>query len=149
MISKDVHFHHNKKLIKKTIMRQTKINRQEVYQKYNGHCAYCGQLITIKAMHIDHIFPYHLSHWQKDFDPNRFENLNPSCRKCNNFKHGLRLDGYNHGASSFRFELQKQVERLMKNSQFDRALRFGLIRIIAKPVRFYFEEIEEKRDIQC
>lgn len=125
-----------------------KINRQEVFQKYDGHCAYCGQKITMKNMHVDHIFPYHLSHWQKDIDPNRFENLNPSCCKCNRFKHGLRLDGYNHGASSFRFELQKQVERLKKNSQFDRALRFGLVQIIDKPVRFYFEDFQKEGEIK-
>jgi 5-methylcytosine-specific restriction endonuclease McrA len=122
-----------------------KINRQQVYDKYNGRCAYCGEAITIKQMQVDHIWPQQLSHWHKDIDPNRPENLNPSCAKCNNFKHGYRLDGDNHGASSFRYELQKQVERLRKNPQFDRALRFGLVQIIDKPVEFYYEKLENRQ----
>ena len=31
-----------------------KINREEVYNKCGGHCAYCGNDITIKQMQIDH-----------------------------------------------------------------------------------------------
>ena len=29
-----------------------KIDRQKVYDKYNGHCAYCGKAITIKDMTV-------------------------------------------------------------------------------------------------
>ena len=34
-----------------------KIDRQKVYDKYNGHCAYCGKPITIKDNQVDHILP--------------------------------------------------------------------------------------------
>jgi 5-methylcytosine-specific restriction endonuclease McrA len=31
------------------------MNRQQIHQKYNGHCAYCGCEITPKEMQVDHI----------------------------------------------------------------------------------------------
>ena len=35
--------------------RFTKKEREEVYIKYNGHCAYCGCELDIKNMQIDHV----------------------------------------------------------------------------------------------
>lgn len=109
-----------------------KKNRQKIFDKYNGHCAYCGTELN-KSWNIDHIWPKQLSHWHKDLDENREENLNPSCRRCNNFKHGMRLE-------DFRQELQRQVPRLRKNAQFKRALDYGQIEITEKPIVFYFEK---------
>lgn len=109
-----------------------KEKRKSVFDKCKGHCAYCGCEITIKNFQVDHIWPQHLSHRHKDLDPDRLENLNPSCRKCNKFKTGMRLE-------EFRSELQLQVERLRKVSQFDRALRYGQVKITESPIVFYFE----------
>jgi hypothetical protein len=117
-----------------------KIDRQKVYERFNGHCAYCGKEIEFKQMQVDHFWPQFLAHLQPDLDNNRPGNLMPSCRKCNNFKGGLRPE-------DFRKELSKQVERLRKNSQFDRALRFGQIETAESPIVFYFEkEIPQGRE---
>ena len=35
----------------------SKAMRQQVYDKYHGHCAYCGREITMKEMQVDHIVP--------------------------------------------------------------------------------------------
>ena len=35
----------------------TKKLRIRVYEKYNGHCAYCGRAIQYKVMQVDHIVP--------------------------------------------------------------------------------------------
>jgi 5-methylcytosine-specific restriction endonuclease McrA len=121
-----------------------KIDREKVYRKYGGKCAYCGINIEKGDMQVDHIFPNKLKH---DLNSNYMrklyniiikniddiENLNPSCRKCNIHKHGMRLEVW-------RNELKRQVEMLRKNPQFDRALRFGLVEIIDIPVVFYFEK---------
>jgi 5-methylcytosine-specific restriction endonuclease McrA len=109
-----------------------KEHRLKVFNKYGGRCAYCGCEITTKNFQVDHIWPQQLKHWCPDLDNNRFENLNPSCRKCNNFKHGMKL-------GEFRAELQRQVSRLKKNSQFDRALRYDQVKIQESPIVFYFE----------
>lgn len=110
------------------------IDRQKIYQKYGGRCAYCGENIAFKAMQVDHFWPQFLSHFQPYLDKDREDNLMPSCRKCNNFKGGMRPE-------DFRSELQKQVERLRKNAQFDRALRFGQVNITETPIVFYFETV--------
>ena len=110
-----------------------KIDRQAVYKKYNGRCAYCGKNMTFKRMQVDHLHPQCLKHYQPDLDNNRFENLMPSCAKCNNYKGGMRLE-------LFRSELQKQVSRLRNDARFDRALRFGQIDIEETPIVFYFEK---------
>ena len=34
----------------------SKKTREEVYKKYDGHCAYCGKKIEIKDMQIDHMY---------------------------------------------------------------------------------------------
>jgi HNH endonuclease. len=124
--------------------KRMKIDRNAVHQKYGGHCAYCGEEITVREMQVDHIHPQFLSHWEKDFDINRFENLNPACRKCNHFKHSFPIDTDPKRVlqSSFRHELENQVVQLSRVSQFERALRFGLVTVTNKSVRFFFEDYQ-------
>jgi 5-methylcytosine-specific restriction endonuclease McrA len=117
------------------------VSRQEVYDKYNGKCAYCGEDINLKKFQVDHIHPRHLSHLE-NLDNDRYENLNPACRKCNSFKAGSVLE-------IFRSELSLQVERLLRNNtwaarQFDRALRFKQVEITKRPIVFHFEERSTK-----
>ena len=38
----------------------SKKTREIVYNKYNGHCAYCGCEIEMKDMQVDHIVPKYL-----------------------------------------------------------------------------------------
>lgn len=120
----------------KRLSRKLKIDRHKIFNKYGGRCAYCGIKITVKNFQVDHIWPQHLAHWEKGLDSNREENLNPTCRKCNNYKHGMRIP-------DFRKQLQRHIEMLMKNAQFNRALRFGQVIIIEKPITFYFEVVDE------
>lgn len=35
--------------------RITTTQRMKVWQKYNGHCAYCGCEITLEEMQVDHM----------------------------------------------------------------------------------------------
>ncbi len=110
-----------------------KINRQAVYEKYGGHCAYCGRKIEFRKFQVDHYWPHFLKHHEAGLDNDRFENLMPSCAKCNNHKHGMT-------PKMWRSELGKQVSRLRKTAQFDRVLRFGQIEITENPIIFYFEK---------
>lgn len=116
-----------------------KIDRIVVYNKFGGHCAYCGQSIEFKRMQIDHFWPQFLMHHQSDLDINRLENLMPSCQKCNIHKHGMRPEVW-------RSELQRQISILRKNARFDRVLRFGQIEITEKPIVFYFEQYVVEED---
>ena len=114
-----------------------KATREKVLAKYKGHCSYCGCLISLKSMQVDHLYPFCRSHFEDGLDPNRIENLMPSCRKCNGFKGAFRLEDY-------RKELQLQVERLTKNAQFMRAVTFGQVKITESPIVFYFEIVKDR-----
>lgn len=48
-------------------MAISKSKREEVYQKYNGHCAYCGREIAYKDMQVDHFLP--LRAWGIEISP--------------------------------------------------------------------------------
>ena len=69
-----------------------KIDRLKVYNKFDGHCAYCGCELLFKRMQVDHLWPQFLDHHKPDEDNNRFDNLMPSCQPCNIQKHGMRLE---------------------------------------------------------
>ena len=126
-----------------------KFDRHEVYAKYNGHCAYCGEKMKYKDMQVDHIIPKvdfvrhvinriyvpdFLKHLTFD-DVNHIDNLNPACKVCNKWKsfHHLEL---------FRSEIEMQVKRLNAYSaNYRMAKRYGLIAENVKPIIFYYETI--------
>ena len=126
----------------------SKKNREIIFNKYNGRCAYCGDPILLKDMQVDHIIsrrnfktciknnfrvPVFLSHLTID-DLNHDDNLLPTCRVCNNWKSS-------HDLELFRRELSKQIDRLNKRSSNYRiAKKYGLLAETLKPIVFYFEE---------
>jgi len=106
---------------------QQKLDRKKIYDKYQGHCAYCGVEITMKQMHVDHVHPRFRG---GEDDEN---NLNPSCRRCNSWKSAWTLE-------EFRKEISAQVARLALRSPGYRLARdFFLITETGEDVRFYFE----------
>lgn len=102
--------------------------RQQIYGKFGGHCAYCGCEITIKEMQADHVVPLHLG------GADEISNLYPACRACNHYKSTYTVE-------KFRTVIQQAPAVLMKSSATYRNLvRFGLIKLPEKTVvRFYFE----------
>lgn len=62
---------------KKVVTDKTRI---EVYKKYGGRCAYCGNLIDINTFEVDHIIPKY------NGGQNIKSNYNPSCHHCNMLK---------------------------------------------------------------
>ena len=53
--------------------------REIVFNKYNCKCAYCGVQLD-KGWNVDHIKP------TVNGGSNDLDNLNPSCKDCNNYK---------------------------------------------------------------
>lgn len=122
--------------------------RIRIYNKFNGHCAYCGEKIQLKQMQIDHIIPQRnfekciknnfrvpkfLSHLTLQ-DLNHKDNLLPSCMVCNNWKSS-------HDLELFRSELSEQIDRLNKRSSNYRiAKKYHQIIECIKPIVFYFEK---------
>ena len=126
-----------------------KQERIKIYNKLDGHCAYCGDEIELNDMQVDHIIPQRnfktriknnfqvpafLSHLTAD-DLNHDDNLLPTCRVCNNWKSS-------HDLELFRRELSEQINRLNKRSSNYRiAKKYGLLAETLKPIVFYFEEL--------
>jgi len=131
-----------------------KKEREIVYNKYGGKCAYCGCELT-KGWHADHANNVHRYKDRETGEAKMFypendclENMMPSCPSCNIYKGGCSLD-------IFRMKMNKSVSMLNKNNaQYRFAKRFGLIKESNKPVVFYFETVEcqnvnPNNDMQC
>lgn len=102
--------------------------RLKVYEKYNGHCAYCGCELELKDMQVDHIESVY---WYNG--ANDIENYNPACRMCNFYKSTMPIE-------DFRKQLGKLTSRLKNIFIYRLAKKHGLITEVEKPVKFYFEK---------
>lgn len=128
--------------------------RQQVYDKYGGHCAYCGRKLTLKEMQVDHVYSvYHAELNEKgkavDVDDikgdleslkekaahvNDIDNLMPACRQCNFYKGAMDIE-------TFRNQLETTLlGNTIKTFQFRLAERYGLVQATPHHVRFYFEK---------
>lgn len=118
--------------------------RQIVYNKFKGHCAYCGELLT-SGWHIDHIKPVQrykrlgnsvvMYRSERDTLENKF----PSCASCNINKHGMSIE-------QFRFQIERFIHSLNTNiTQYKIAKRYGLVIETKIPVVFYFEKVMQEK----
>ena len=108
--------------------------RLKVYEKYNGHCAYCGCKLELKDMQVDHIVSVY---WYSG--ANDIENYNPACRMCNFYKSTMTIE-------DFRKQLGKLLSKLEKVFIFRLAKKYGVIQEVEKPIVFYFEKESSKND---
>lgn len=109
----------------------TKEERKQIYQKYKGHCAYCGLPITIQEMQVDHIVAL------KRGGPDSIENANPACRMCNKYKDTLTLYDFKN------WLLAGVIGRLRKLFIFRIAERYGMISVNDWDKKFYFERVKK------
>ena len=107
------------------------IDRQKVYEKFNGHCAYCGKVITVKEMQVDHIVS------KRRYGTDDFENLYPACRQCNHYKRAEPL-------AIFRRMIKTLHGRIHKIYICKVAEDYGIIDVKEWDGKFYFEREEEK-----
>ncbi len=102
--------------------------REQVYQKFDGHCAYCGCELAYKDMQVDHVISVYGKNGSNDID-----NLMPACRMCNFYKSIFSLE-------DFRKNLESLHERLRKPFIYRLALKYGLITEHKDKIVFYFEK---------
>jgi 5-methylcytosine-specific restriction endonuclease McrA len=115
--------------------------RKKVYDKYRGHCAYCGKEIAIEDMQMDHIKPRWHNVTRNELDglgiekgTDDIENLYPSCRRCNFRKGTMDIE-------QFRKEIGLQCKRIMNLSfQVKQSIDYGLLEYHNRPIVFYFEK---------
>lgn len=118
-------------------MSFTKTEREIVYQKYDGHCAYCGKKIEYKDMQIDHFKP--LRAWNsEDSGSNEMSNLMPSCRRCNHYKRANKLE-------TFRYYLLDMKHKVLDDTYLGKvAMDYWMVTWNGWDGKFYFEKINEE-----
>lgn len=135
-----------------------KADRQKIFEKCGGRCAYCGRKLG-KSWHVDEIEPVlRYTKYRRDehgriltngngddlkdrfvTHPERFniDNQNPACPRCNGWKATFDLE-------TFRQEISEQVKRARAYScNFRMAEDFGLIKETGILVKFYFETLNQ------
>lgn len=109
--------------------------RKEVYDKCQGHCAYCGKEISLKEMQVDHIIP-HMYMMGKD----EMENYLPSCRDCNQAKGADPLEIFRASIKNDFYKVYAK-RKTPQNWLSDRITRaYGLDKDPDKKIIFYFEK---------
>ena len=130
-------------------MPLSKKDREHIFNKYNGRCAYCGCEL-VKGWHADHLKPVRrkikycrekgrhvvtaLRHPKRDC----LENYNPACASCNINKHSMNIEDFRNLVFGFLKSLNRD------STQYKIAKRYGFIIEVEKPLLFYFETF--KRD---
>lgn len=115
--------------------------RKQVYEKYDGHCAYCGCEITMKDMQVDHFRSQYGAERKHEAVDNSFDNLMPACRQCNLYKGPYTIE-------SFRWALKGLlVPNLQKTFNWRLAERYGLVEshLDQDPI-FYYEKVRKESE---
>lgn len=118
-------------------MKITKRQRQELHEKYDGHCAYCGCELQ-KGWHADHFEPLQRQCTRDgkiiNIDRDVLPNMMPSCPSCNRMKSDFTIE-------QFRKNIQNYINSLNTyNVQYKFARKYGLVKETDTNVVFYFEK---------
>jgi 5-methylcytosine-specific restriction endonuclease McrA len=108
--------------------------RQQVYEKYDGHCAYCGCELEYKDMQVDHLDSVYRADILGQEPDNSIDNLMPSCRQCNFYKGTMSVDEMRKRLETF------EREYLLKNFDVRLGIRYGMLSVKRWNGLFYFEE---------
>jgi hypothetical protein len=133
--------------------------RQKVYNKYNGKCAYTGKPLDDKWQ-VDHVTPkqlasYFYSHISRDAmnckgdSVHSFENLLPTLRIVNHYKRGFDLEMFRQYMLTFHIRLAKlpinpKVEKSKNRKKYMLTVAAAFDITPDKPFsgKFYFEKTE-------
>lgn len=122
----------------KTISKKT---REQVYNKYYGHCAYCGKEIQYKDMQLDHLIPKQRERFKKytEEEIECFENYMPSCRRCNHYKRA-------HSLETFRQMIEEIPAKLFRDNYIYKVgLDYHLVVPHEHKVIFFFEQVDRAK----
>ena len=121
-------------------MKHKKISKQQreaVFNKYGGRCAYCGCELTLRTMQVDHIKAVYTSSLENnnvETQDDSFDNLNPSCRQCNFYKGTLNIE-------QFRNKIKTILYRTFQSTfQAKLAKKLGMMKVVQFD-KFYFEKL--------
>lgn len=124
-----------------------KTDRELIFNKYDGKCAYCGCELT-KGWHADHIEPivrdFIYNKNKQRFETNgiyrnpeneNLQNYNPSCPSCNIQKNSYTLEQFRENIKQFINSLNQY------STQYKFAKKYGLVYETDIEVKFHFETV--------
>lgn len=124
--------------------------RQQIYDKYNGLCAYTGKPLDDKWQ-IDHGISKHVGFYKR-VEVNGIDNLYPAIRIINHYKKAQDIEQFRHYMSKFHIRLGKlpkktSVERTVKRKEYMYRIAELFDITTDKPFcgTFYFETISCKQ----
>ena len=128
------------------------IYRQYIYNKYGGHCAYCGNILTYANMQIDHIKPVnpigisnntieYKNNYKMDID--NYDNLNPSCGPCNRYKSNTSLHSFRKRLKKLNDVFEKSFKNSTNKNCVDVSKMYNVLEINKFDGVFYFEKVDE------
>lgn len=124
-----------------------KQEREIIFNKYSGKCAYCGDPLP-NRWHVDHIDPvirdiiyvkgkgYTTGKNMLKPELDVLENKNPACPKCNIMKHSSDIEGFRNMILNFVKSLNTY------SNQYKFAKKYGLVSENEQKVTFYFETLK-------
>ena len=119
-----------------------KAKRMAVYNKYDGHCAYCGCKLEYTDMQVDHAVAVHggeqADQMLSDGMMNGIENLMPACRQCNFYKEAYDIEG-------FRWKIREILQHSCVNTfQARLAMKYGIVTFNGWDGKFFFETFNKQ-----
>jgi hypothetical protein len=127
----------------------TKELRQQVYDKYDGKCAYTGKPLPANWQ-IDHVYPvgnYQYHNHGGFEDKNDINNLIPALAIINHYKRCLRLEDFRQRMLTFHLRLAKlpkqtKVQSTVKRKEYMQKVADLFEITVDKPFTgtFYFEK---------
>lgn len=128
-------------------MTINKKTREQIYNKYNGMCAYSGKLLEI--WQVDHITPKYLYKMGiAKGDPNHIDNLIPCEYILNHYKRGYDLEEWRNFLLTFHLRLKKLPKNTnVENTKRRKLYMFKVAELMDitmdKPFtgKFYFETL--------
>lgn len=122
------------------------MDREKVFNMYNGHCAFCGEKLE-KGWHVWDIMPIQsvvtvTGNIEKI--NTGYVNLMPACKECGSVR--IKNKSGKMDIEMYRKEILEMYlfcrDCAMYASSIRRAIKFGLLIENNKPIVFYFEKCE-------
>lgn len=121
------------------------IEREKIFNKCNGRCAFCGDPLE-KGWHINAIIqPKTVVTTEGGLERinEEIENKLPSCSACSLSRIQLSYGKETMTIERFKKSLRMSFAFMKGHADYKKALRFGLITETEKPIVFYFETLEK------
>lgn len=122
----------------------TKKTKEKVRKKFDGHCAYCGCILTDENFTVDHIYP------SSRGGSDAIDNLHPACKECNNGKGNATIKEIHKMFPDEKFYFEVGKKKRTDAKQFSQVLKEPKAKKKStKSASAILTDIVEKADAFC